>query len=166
MCLECRTRLTVPCRGGLAEAANRELTALRTNHMLWEADLARMQKKGQFARPDVHLRVTSVVSSALHTAKNAAPNLVLVRGTVLVSDSLEIRRGDVTALFRLSEVHVAPGKLALAEGREVHVWRPWTHITRPGQDGADGTLVWCFSRYQVFEPKKRVLEPFPMLPSQ
>lgn len=129
-----------------------------------------MQKKGQFAKPDVHIRIHSVLAaSPVHNSKSAhSPPVVLVRGTIVASDSLEIRRGDVIALFRLGEAYFAPGKrvLDLTEGREVHAWRPWTHIARSEDEDEGVGTVWCFSRFHVFESKKRRLEPFPMIPSQ
>ena len=122
--------------------------------------------------PDLHIRITSVVhaSPPVNPKSPHAPRVVLVHGTVLASDTLDIRRGAVAALFRISENETAfPRKLLdLAAGRDVHVWRPWIEIARPavfeddrGIFGSKG-VVWCFSRFHVFEPKLRVPAPFPM----
>lgn len=144
--------------------------------MLWETDFPRQQSR---LRPDAHIHIISIsYASPIHNPKSShAPRVVLVRGTVLAANvHSDIKRGPVTALFRLSEhTHVRRGAvLDLREGRDVHVWRPWFEIARPADCDIGGGdvfgekgVVWCFTRFNVLESKQRGPAPFPMpAPSQ
>ena len=78
--------------------------------MLWETDFSRQQSR---LRPDAHIHIISIsYASPTHNPKSShAPRVVLVRGTVLAANvHSDIKRGPVTALFRLSEhTHVRRG---------------------------------------------------------
>lgn len=156
--------------GGLAEAASRYLSAANTSQLLWETDLARTMQRGHTMKHNLHMHVVSIVCRSPERPGKPksphAPRVILVQGTVIMSDVLEIRRGPITALFRLSEHEPPMGTRPhpLGEGLDVHVWRPWTSFTRAEDavDGAGKSVVWCFNRFHVFEPKRRQLQPFPM----
>jgi hypothetical protein len=129
------------------------------------------QKKGPKMKTDLHIRITAILHASPPPPNPKgphAPRVVLVRGTVLSSDSLDIRRGTLTALFRLSKHDGAVQRrtLDLQAGRDVHVWQPWRQITQrdefTGETFGEKGIVWCFTRFQAFEPKLRQPAPFPM----
>lgn len=135
----------------------------------------RLMGIGRTMKPGLHMRITSIVcASPEHTGNSKgsrAPRIVFLRGTVLSSDSADIPFGPISALFRLGEHDASTGRkpLSLAEGRDVHVWRPWScmscaaHDSDDREEGSGNTeLVWCFLRFNVFEPKIRAPRPFPM----
>lgn len=159
------------CRGGLADQASRHLSDANTGQLLWEADLARVLKKGHSMKAELQIRVTDVVyTSPEHVGSSKsprAPRVMFIRGTVLHSDTLDIPYGPVSALLRLNDYSASTGRkmLSLEVGRDVHVWRPWTSIVCASDEGdldAKTENVWCFPRFHVFEAKLRVPAPFPM----